>query len=135
MKKQKSITRKPTKKTRPAIKTVNQYLSRVPQPARAHLNKMRVAIRSAVPEDSVEIISYGIPAFKQKRVLVWYAAFSNHCSLFPTAAIIEKFKNYLKPFSKSKGTIHFPIDTPLPTALIKKIVKASVAQAENRKSH
>ena len=96
---------------------------------------MRAAIRSAVPKDSVEIISYGIPAFKQKRVLVWYAMFSNHCSLFPTAAIIEKFKNHLKPFSKSKGTIHFPIDKPLPTALITRIVKARVAQAANTKSH
>jgi len=135
MKKQKSTTSKPAQKIRPAPKTVNQYLARVPQPARAHLNKMRAAIRSAVPKDSVEIISYGIPAFKQKRILVWYAAFSNHCSLFPTAAIIEKFKNHLKPFSKSKGTIHFPIDKPLPTALIKKLVKARVAQAENTKSH
>src|ERR1700721_976293 len=108
MTKQKSITRKPTKKTRPAIKTVNQYPARVPQPARAHLNKMRAAIRSAVPKDSVEIISYGIPAFKQKRVLVWYAAFSNHCSLFPTAAVIEKFKNDLKPFSKSRAPSPFP---------------------------
>jgi uncharacterized protein YdhG (YjbR/CyaY superfamily) len=95
---------------------------------------MRAAIRSAVPKDSVEIISYGIPAFKQKRILVWYAAFSNHCSLFPTAAIIEKFKNHLKPFSKSKGTIHFPIDKPLSTALITRIVNARVAQAENGKS-
>jgi uncharacterized protein YdhG (YjbR/CyaY superfamily) len=96
---------------------------------------MRAAIRSAVPKDSVEIISYGIPAFKQKRVLVWYAAFSNHCSLFPTAAVIEKFKNDLKPFSKSKGTIHFPTAKRLPTALIKKIVKARVAQAEHTKPH
>jgi uncharacterized protein YdhG (YjbR/CyaY superfamily) len=135
MKKQKSTTSKPTKKTRPAIKTVNQYLSRVPQPARSHLNKMRATIRSAVPKDSVEIISYGILAFKQKRVLVWYAAFSNHCSLFPTAAIIEKYKNDLKPFSKSKGTIHFPTAKRLPTALIKKIVKARVAQAEHTKPH
>jgi len=108
VKKRKSTTRRSTRKSSPAPKTVNQYLSRVPQPARSHLNKMRAAIRSAVPKDSVEIISYGIPAFKQKRVLVWYAAFSNHCSLFPTAAVIEKFKNDLKPFSKSKGTIHFP---------------------------
>ena len=135
MKKPKPRPRKPTTKTRPAPKTVNQYLARVPQPARAHLNKMRAAIRSAVPKDSVEIISYGIPAFKQKRVLVWYAAFSNHCSLFPTAAIIEKFKNDLKPFSNSKGTIHFPTDKPLPTALIEKLVKARVAQAEHTKSH
>ena len=95
---------------------------------------MRATIRSAVPKDSVEIISYGIPAFKQERILVWYAAFSNHCSLFPTAAIIEQFKNHLKPFSKSKGTIQFPTDKPLPTALIKKLVKARVAQAKIKKS-
>jgi uncharacterized protein YdhG (YjbR/CyaY superfamily) len=135
MKKPKSTTRKPTKKTRPAPKTVNQYLARVPESSRRTLNKMRATIRSAVPKDAVEIISYGIPAFKQKRVLVWYAAFSNHCSLFPTAAIIEKFKADLKPFSKSKGTIHFPTDKPLPTALIKRLVKARVAQAEHTKSH
>jgi uncharacterized protein YdhG (YjbR/CyaY superfamily) len=135
MKKPKPRPRKAKTKTRPAPKTVNQYLARVPESSRSTLNKMRATIRSAVPKDAVEIISYGIPAFKQKRVLVWYAAFSNHCSLFPTAAIIEKFKNDLKPFSKSKGTIHFPTDKPLPTALIKRLVKARVAQAEHTKSH
>jgi uncharacterized protein YdhG (YjbR/CyaY superfamily) len=134
MKKPKPRPRKAKTKTRPAPKTVNQYLARVPESSRSTLNKMRATIRSAVPKDAVEIISYGIPAFKQKRVLVWYAAFSNHCSLFPTAAIIEKFKSDLKPFSKSKGTIHFPTDKPLPTALIKKLVKARVAQAKNTKS-
>ena len=95
---------------------------------------MRAAIRSAVPKDALEIISYGIPAFKQKRILVWYAAFSNHCSLFPTAAIIDKFKRDLKPFSTSKGTIHFPTNKPLPTALIKKLVIARVAQTAGKKS-
>ena len=84
MKKPKSGIRKPTKKARPAPKTVDQYLASVPEPTRTTLNKMRATIRSAVPKDSVEIISYGIPAFKRQRVLVWYAAFSNHCSLFPT---------------------------------------------------
>jgi uncharacterized protein YdhG (YjbR/CyaY superfamily) len=135
MKKRKSTNRKPAKKTTVAPKTVDEYFSRVPRSSRSTLNKLRAAIRSAVPKDSVEIISYGIPAFKQERILVWYAAFSNHCSLFPTAAIIEKFKNHLKPFSKSKGTIHFPADKPLPTALIKKIVKARVAQAKSKQSH
>ncbi|HVB87578.1 MAG TPA: DUF1801 domain-containing protein, partial [Candidatus Dormibacteraeota bacterium] len=62
-------------------------------------------------------------------VLVWYAAFSDHCSLFPTAAPIAQFKDELKSFSTSKGTIQFPLDKPLPTALIKKIVKARVQQA------
>ena len=135
MTKRQSTNRKSAKQSSVAPKTVDEYFSRVPQSSRSILNKMRATIRSAVPKDSVEIISYSIPAFKQKRVLVWYAAFSNHCSLFPTAAIIEKFKNHLKPFSKSKGTIHFPTDKPLPTALIKKLVKARVAQAEHTKSH
>ena len=64
---------------------------------------------------------------------MWFAAFSNHCSLFPTAAVIDAFKNELKGFSTSKGTIHFPADKPLPTALIKKLVKARVAQIESKK--
>jgi uncharacterized protein YdhG (YjbR/CyaY superfamily) len=65
-------------------------------------------------------------------VLVWFAAFSNHCSLFPTARVIEEFKNELKGFSTSKGTIHFSTDKPLPTALVKKLVKARVAQNESK---
>jgi len=64
---------------------------------------------------------------------VWFAAFSKHCSLFPTAAVIEAFKDELKSFSTSKGTIHFPTDRPLPTALVKKLVKARVAQNESKK--
>lgn len=93
---------------------------------------MRATIRSAAPSEAIEIISYGIPAFKHKGVLAWYAAFSNHCSLFPTAAVIEAFKDELKGFSTSKGTIKFPLDKPLPIALIKKIVKARVAQVEGK---
>ena len=66
-------------------------------------------------------------------MLVWFAAFSNHCSLFPTASVIEAFKHELTGFSTSKGTIQFPIDKPLPSALIKKLVKARVAQSKSRK--
>jgi len=112
-----------------APKTVAEYISRAPQPSRGMLQQMCAAIRSQVPAGSEEIISYGMPAFKQNRVLVWYAAFSDHCSLFPTAAVIDTFKNELKGFSTSKGTIHFPIEKPLPLALIKKIVKTRVAQS------
>jgi uncharacterized protein YdhG (YjbR/CyaY superfamily) len=93
---------------------------------------MRAVIRSAVPPESTEVISYGMPAFKHKKVLVWFAAFSTHCSLFPTGAVIEAFKNELKGFSTSKGTIQFPTDKPLPTALVKKLVKARVAQSEGK---
>ncbi|MGA8837985.1 MAG: DUF1801 domain-containing protein [Candidatus Sulfotelmatobacter sp.] len=97
------------------------------------LNKMRIAIRSTVPSAATETISYGMPAFRRKEVLVWFAAFSDHCSLFPTASVIEAFKKELAGFRTSKGTIHFPISKPLPVALIKKLVKARVAQVEGKK--
>ena len=133
MKKSKSGNRSSAAKGSGAPKTVDEYLARVPEPARRALNKIRAAIRSAVPPHATETISYRIPAFRYNGVLVWFAAFSNHCSLFPTAAVIEAFKKELKGFSTSKGTVHFPMDKPLPIALIKKLVKARVAQKESKK--
>jgi len=97
------------------------------------LKKMRAAIRSAVPDEATETISYQIPAFKHNGVLVWYAAFANHCSLFPGGSVLEAFKDELADFKTSKGTIQFPIDKPLPIALIKRIVKARVAQMKGKK--
>jgi uncharacterized protein YdhG (YjbR/CyaY superfamily) len=133
MKKVKSGNRSSAAIGNGAPKNVDEYLECVPEPARSTLNKIRAAIRSAVPPEATETISYRIPAFKYKGVLVWFAAFSNHCSLFPTASVVEAFKNELKGFSTSKGTIHFPTDKPLPTALVKKLVKARVAQNESKK--
>jgi len=133
MKKVKSGKRKSAAKGKSTPKNVDEYLARVPQPARSTLSKIRVAIRSAAPPEALETISYGMPAFKHKKVLVWFAAFSNHCSLFPTASVIETFKKELKGFSTSKGTIHFPTDKPLSAALVKKLVRARVAQIETKK--
>jgi uncharacterized protein YdhG (YjbR/CyaY superfamily) len=116
-----------------APKDVDEYLAGLPEPARGALSEIRAAIRSSVPPEAIETISYGIPAFKQERVLVWFAAFSSHCSLFPTASVIEAFENELKGFSTSKGSIHFPTHKPVPTALIKKLVKARVAQNKSKK--
>ncbi|MGA2262728.1 MAG: DUF1801 domain-containing protein [Acidobacteriota bacterium] len=129
----KSGNRSSAAKGNDAPKNVDEYLAGIPEPARTTLNKIRAAIRSAVPPEATETISYRIPAFKYKGVLVWFAAFSNHCSLFPTASVIEAFKDELKGFSTSKGTIHFPTDKPLPTALVKKLVKARVARNEIKK--
>ena len=128
MKKAKTAKRVARTKGAGAAKGVEEYLERVPEPARTALQKMRAAIRSVLPREAEEIIGYGIPAFRLKKVVVWFAAFSDHCSLFPTAAIIEEFKSELQGFSTSKGTIHFPTEKPLPVAVIKKIVKARVAQ-------
>src|SRR5437879_12495239 len=103
MKKAKSGKRSSAAKGHGAPKSppnnVDEYLAAVPEPARSTLNKVRAAIRSAVPPEATETISYGIPAFKYKGVLVWFAAFSNHCSLFPTPSVVEAFKDELKGFS------------------------------------
>jgi len=133
MKKANSRARSSAAKGRGAPKTVDGYLARVPEPARSTLNKVRAAIRSAAPPGATETISYGIPAVKYKGMLVWFAAFSNHCSLFPGAGVIEEFKSELKGFSTSKGTIQFPVDKPLSAALVKKMVKARIAQKEREK--
>jgi uncharacterized protein YdhG (YjbR/CyaY superfamily) len=114
-------------------RNVDEYLACVSEPAFSMLNEMRTAIRSAVPPAATETISYGMPAFRHQEVLVWFAAFSDHCSLFPTASVIEAYKKELQGFYTSKGTIHFPTDKPLPVALIKKLVKARVAQVEGKK--
>ena len=132
MKRTKPATRRPVAKVADAPKNIDAYLAGVPEPARTTLNKIRAAIWSALPPEATETISYRIPAFKYKGILVWFAAFSDHCSLFPTASIVETFKNDLKGYSTSKGTIHFPVDRPLPSALVKKIVKARVAQNEKK---
>jgi uncharacterized protein YdhG (YjbR/CyaY superfamily) len=120
-------------KGKAALKNIDEYLAGVPEPARSTLNKIRAAIRSAAPARATEAISYRIPAFNYKGVLVWFAAFSNHCSLFPTSSVIETFRDELKGFSTSKGTIHFPTDKPLSAALVKKLVKVRVAQIESKK--
>jgi uncharacterized protein YdhG (YjbR/CyaY superfamily) len=107
---------------------VDEYFDRLQQPALGALYKMREAIQASVPAQAVEFMSYGIPAFKLKRVLVWYAAFASHCSLFPTNAVIVAFEKDLKGYVTSKGTIQFPLAKPIPVALIKKLVKARVTQ-------
>jgi len=133
VKKKKSASRRSSAKANSTPKTVDEYLAGIPEPACSMLRKIRAAIRSALPRTATETISYRIPAFKDKEVLVWFAAFSDHCSLFPTAAVIEAFKSDLEGFAKSRGTIHFPMDKPVPTGLIKKLVKARVGQVKAKK--
>ena len=115
-------------------KSVDEYLAGIPEPARSTLQRVRAAIRSSVPPETTEAIWYRIPTFKYKGPLVAFAAFSNHCSFFPmSSSLIEAFKNELKGFPTSKGTIRFPADKPLAAALVKKLVKARIAQNEQKK--
>ena len=134
-KKAASAKRGSSAKSDDGSKDVDKYLAAVSEPARSTLNTIRATIRSAVPPEATEGISYGIPVFKYKGALVWFAAFSKHCSFFPgSLAAIAASKNELKDYQTSKGTIRFPVDKPLPAALVKKMVKARMAQIESKKS-
>lgn len=114
-----------------APESVEAYLERVPEPGRSTLEKVRAVIRSVVPAETTEIISYGMPTFRYKRGLVAIAAFSDHCSFFPLgASVLDAFEKELEGYRVSKGTLHFPLDKPLPAGLVKKIVKARIAQNE-----
>jgi uncharacterized protein YdhG (YjbR/CyaY superfamily) len=110
---------------------VAAYLARVPEPARATLEKMRAMIRAAAPKEATEALSYKIPSFQYKGALVWYAAFKKHCSFFPMDhSLADEFAEELKSCKVLKGTIQFPVDRPLSKALVARIVKARVAANE-----
>src|SRR5215469_15477005 len=115
-------------------KTVEEYLAKVPEPQRTTLAKVRQVIQSVLPADATEAISYRIPCVKYKGMLVGYAAFTDHCSLFGmSSTLLGPFKEELKNYSTSKGTIRFAVDEPLPAALIKKLVKSAIAEKDKLK--
>lgn len=110
---------------------VDTYFARVPADARATLETLRERIKAAVPE-AFEVISYQMPAFRHNgRMLVWIAAWKDHCSLYPISPVVRKAcEKELNAYDTSKGTIRFPIGKPLPAALVRKIVKARIAENE-----
>ncbi len=112
-------------------KTVDEYLADVPKEMRDTLEKLRKTIRSAAPK-ATEGISYQMPMYKQNGMLMGFAAFTNHCSLFPGSTALEQFKDELKDYQTSKGTIRFTVAKPLPATLVKKLVKARIADNEAR---
>lgn len=118
-----------------SIEGVEAYLAKVPEPARTTLQKVRATIRSAAPKDATEGLSYGMPAFRYKGALVAYAAFKDHCSFFPMqASLIDAMKDELAGYRTAKGTLQFALDKPLPAALVKKMVKARVAENKSREA-
>jgi len=113
---------------------VESYLTACPEPHRTTLEKLRATIRSVVPKETTEAIAYGMPSFRYKGGLVGYAAFKAHCSFFPMSGrLVEEFADELKAYKTAKGTIQFAVDKPLPATLVKKMVKARVAQNELKK--
>ena len=122
--------RKTDAKSAPA-RDVDEYLAGVPKEARATLEKLRKTIKAVAPMAS-EVISYQMPMYKHHGMVVGFAAFKDHCSIFPGSAVMDAYKKELKHYDTSKGTIRFPANKPLPAALVKKLVKARIAENEAR---
>ena len=106
---------------------------RVQPDQRAALEKLRQSILAVAP-GAEECISYGIPAFRlNERSLVFFGAWANHCAFYPgSSAALKKFRNELRDFQASKGTIRFSTGEPLPAALVRKLVKARIAENNNQ---
>jgi uncharacterized protein YdhG (YjbR/CyaY superfamily) len=111
------------------LAAVRTYIESLPAGARRELKKMRAAIRSVAP-GAVEVMAYRIPAFTlHGRALVYYAAWKNHTSLYPiTPRITRAHAAAVKGYETGKGTIRFPLDKPLPVALVKRLVKTRMAE-------
>ncbi|MEW6516271.1 MAG: DUF1801 domain-containing protein [candidate division FCPU426 bacterium] len=114
-------------KAKKTINAVDEYISRQPKEVQAVLKTMRRTIRGVAPK-AKEAMGYGVPAFFLNGPLVYYAAFKKHVGLYPTSSGIKAFKKELSAYKTSAGTVQFPLDQPVPWALVKRIVKFRVGE-------
>lgn len=110
--------------------TIDKYNQNQAERIQPQLELIRQAIRDVAPE-AEEVISYNMPAFKQNKVLVYYAVNKNHIGFYPTPSPILHFQKELKPYKTSKAAIQFPLNQPLPVDLIQKIVKFRIKEDQN----
>jgi uncharacterized protein YdhG (YjbR/CyaY superfamily) len=111
---------------------VDNYIAGFPEAVQSLLHIVRKTIYEAAPE-AEECMSYGMPAYKQKGILIYFGAFKNHLSIFPTAIGISHFEEELKDFETSKGTIKIPFDKELPLDLITRIVQFKLKENLDKK--
>jgi uncharacterized protein YdhG (YjbR/CyaY superfamily) len=114
-------------KSKTSFKNIDEYIALFPKEIQSLLQQMRATIKAAAPE-AVEKISYQMPTFFLNGNLVHFAAFKSHIGFYPVPTGIEKFKKELSIYKTTKGAVQFPLDKPLPLALITKIVKFRVAE-------
>lgn len=111
-------------------KAVADYLASLPGDSRLALERLRREIRAAAP-GAEELIAWGMPALRQGRLLVGYAAFKDHCSFFPmSGTLVREYADLLKGYTTTKGSIRFTTARPLPSTLVRKLVKARLAENE-----
>ncbi len=110
---------------------VDEYIAGFPLPVQTRLNTLRAAVIKAA-SDAQEVISYGMPAYKQNGMLLYFAAHNNHIGFYPMGSGIEAFKEEISSYKSAKGSVQFPLDKPLPVALIKRIVKFRVEKNKEK---
>lgn len=117
----------------PPPKNVDEYLKSFTGQQKKTLEKLRSVIKAAAPK-AEETISYGIPAYRQNGMIAYFAGFKNHCSYFPGSYTVMKlFEEELKPYHVTKGTIQFPIEKPLASSLIRKLVLTKIKENEMKR--
>jgi uncharacterized protein YdhG (YjbR/CyaY superfamily) len=111
--------------------TVDEYLDAAPEPHRGTLIQLRETLRAILP-DATEALSYGVPAFiVNGKAIAGYAFFNHHCSYFPhSGSVLPALADALESYEWSKGTLRFPIDEPLPSALVRRLVDARLAELD-----
>lgn len=109
-------------------KTITEYINAAPKGARKKLREMRACIRAAAP-GATESLKWGMPAYSHRRILVTFAAFKNHIGFYPTPSAVKAFAGQLSKFVTAKGSIQFPLEKPLPLALVRKITTFRVKES------
>ncbi len=110
-----------------APESIEEYISGLPIGVQERLQSIRKAIREAAP-DAKEVISYGMPAFKGNRVLVYFAAHKMHIGFYPTSSGMTRFKDELSGYKQSKGAVQFPLDEDIPLEMVRRIVRFRVGE-------
>jgi len=118
--------------SRKTAKTIDEYIKAFPADVRERLVKMRETIRKAAPK-AEEAISYQIPTFKFNGNLVHFAAFKHHIGFYPTSSGTRAFQDELAPYKWAKGSVQFPLDKPIPYALVRRIVKFRLKENQAKK--
>ncbi len=116
-----------TKRAKP--KTIGEYIQAAPKETREKLRELRACVREAAP-GAKESLKWGMPAFSSRRILLTFAGFKHHIGLYPTPSAVKAFAKNLTKFKTAKGSIQFPLEKPLPLALIRKITMFRVRESE-----